>query len=113
MAKIKIKKNDNVMVISGKDSGKKGKILEANPSENTVIVEGVNIVKKHQKPRGAKQQGGIVEVAAPIDASNVLLICSKCGKPSRIGVFVGANGEKSRQCKKCGEIIDVIVKGDK
>ena len=101
-----IKKDDNVMVITGKDKGKSGKVLVALPAENKVIVEGVAIVKKHKKARGQNEPGGIVKQEAAIDASNVKLICKKCGQPTRVGVKVLENGEKVRVCKKCGDTFD-------
>ncbi len=105
-----VRKNDLVMVITGKDKGTKGKIATAFPKTGKVIVEGVNMVTRHQKARNAMQPGGIVKKEAPIDASNVMLICEKCGKPVRVShkvnVTVDANGKKTRTvvrtCKKCG-----------
>lgn len=92
---------DQVVVISGKDKGKKGKITAAFPKTGKVVVEGVNMVTKHQKARNAMQPGGIVKKEAAIDASNVMLICPKCGKPTRVGVSV-KDGKNVRVCKKCG-----------
>ncbi|SHG74574.1 LSU ribosomal protein L24P [Thermosyntropha lipolytica DSM 11003] len=103
---MRIKKGDNVMVITGKDAGKKGKVLKVIPKENRVVVEGVNKVKKHQKPSRAFPQGGILKIEAPLHASNVMLICNKCDKPTRVGAKILDNKEKVRVCKKCGEIID-------
>ena len=109
-----VKTNDMVVVISGKDKGKQGKISAAFPKTGRVTVEGVNMVTKHQKARNAMQPGGIVKKEAAIDASNVMLICPKCGKPTRVShkvnVAVDANGKKNRTmvrvCKKCGADID-------
>ena len=101
-----IKKDDNVMVITGKDKGKKGKVLVALPAENKVIVEGVAIVKKHKKARGQNEPGGIVSQEAAIDASNFKLICKKCGEAVRVGIKVLENGDKVRVCKKCGDTFD-------
>lgn len=104
--KLKVKKGDTVVVITGKDAGHKGKILEVLPVENRVVVEGVNVVKRHTKPTQQMPQGGIVEKEASIHGSNVMVYCSKCGKPSRVGKKVLDNGNKVRFCKKCGEVLD-------
>lgn len=101
-----VKKEDTVMVITGKDKGKKGRVLEAYPRENRVLVEGVNMVKKHSKPSQQNPQGGILTQEAPIHASNVMLIDPKSGKPTRIGYKVLDNGKKVRVAKKSGEVID-------
>jgi len=101
---MKIKKGDTVLIISGKDKGKKAKVLEAFPRQNKIVVEGVNIAKRHRRPRREKEKGQIVEVAAPIDASNVKLVCPKCSQPSRIGYRLTEKG-KYRICKKCGQEI--------
>jgi len=97
---MKIKKNDTVLIISGKDRGKKGKVLKAFPKENKVLVEGVNIVKKHQRPRRQGEKGQIIQLPKPIDVSNVKLICSKCGKATRVGYKI-VGDRKFRICKKC------------
>ena len=97
---------DQVVVISGKDKGKKGKITAAFPKTGKVVVEGVNMVTKHQKARNAMQPGGIVHKEAPIDASNVMLVCPKCKKGVRVGYSVLENGTKVRVCKKCGASIE-------
>ncbi|MBR5137528.1 MAG: 50S ribosomal protein L24 [Clostridia bacterium] len=109
MANNNIKKNDVVIVITGEDKGSKGKVLETNPKTGRVIVEGVNIVKKHKKARSAQQQSGIFEVEASIDASNVMLVCPKCGKPAKVGVVINENGSKSRVCKECKAVIDTYT----
>lgn len=101
-----VKKGDTVMVTTGKDAGKKGKILRVLPRENRVVVEGVNKVKKHQKPSRSLPQGGILKIEAPLNASNVMLICNRCNTPTRVGKKVMENNEKVRTCKKCGETID-------
>jgi len=106
MSKLHVKKGDKVKVIAGKDRGKEGEILKAFPKENRVIVKGVNIVKKHVRPTQENPQGGILEKEAPIHSSNVMLVCGKCGEPSRTGKKVLDNGEKVRYCKKCEEDID-------
>lgn len=102
MAKLHVKKGDKVVVLSGKDKGKQGEILRAKPSEGKVVVEGVAVVKKHTKPSAQNQQGGIIEQEAAIDASNVMVVCPSCGKPSRTGHDVDEKGKKVRVCKKCG-----------
>ena len=109
-----VKSNDQVVVISGKDKGKKGKITAAYPKTGKVVVEGVNMVTKHQKARNAMQPGGIIHKEAPIDASNVMLVCPKCGKAARVSHKVTMveteNGGKKRKmirvCKKCQAEID-------
>ncbi len=101
----KIKREDFVVVIAGKDRGKRGKVLRVIPKKQRVVVEGVNIVKKHQKPT-ANSPGGIIEKPAPIHVSNVMLICPKCGTPTRVGFTFLEDGTKVRKCKKCGEVID-------
>lgn len=102
MAKMHVKKGDKVVVLSGKDKGKEGEILRAKPAEGKVIVEGVAMVKKAVRPSAQNQQGGIIEQEAAIDASNVMLICPSCGKPTRVGHDVNDEGKKVRVCKKCG-----------
>ena len=104
MAKLNIKVGDTVMVITGEDSNKKnntGKVQKVFPETGKIIVEGMNMVKKHQKPRGQGMPGGIIEKEAAIDASNVMVVCPKCGKPTRVGHTV-VDGKKTRACKKCG-----------
>lgn len=101
-----IKKGDTVLVITGKDTGKKGKVLRAVPKANRVVIEGVNRVKKHQKPNRAIPQGGIQKMEMPMNASNVMLLCKKCNKPTRISNKVLENKEKVRICKQCGEVLD-------
>jgi large subunit ribosomal protein L24 len=98
-----VKKDDIVMVISGKDKGKKGKVLQSYPKEGKVIVENVNIVTKHQKPTQQMQQGGIKKQEGSLEASNVLLYCPKCDKGVRTGVKFLSDGSKVRYCKKCNE----------
>ena len=96
-----IRKDDKVVVISGKDKGKEGKVLVANPKAGKVIVEGVSVATKHQKPRKQGEEGGIIKVETPIYAAKVQLVCPKCGKPTRVGHKI-VDGKKSRVCKKCG-----------
>ena len=103
--KMTIKTGDLVYVITGKDKGKQGKVLEVNHETNRVTVDGVNVVKKHQKPRNQQDKGGIISKVAPIDASNVMVVCPSCGKPSRIA-HKEVNGKKVRVCKKCGTSLD-------
>lgn len=101
-----IKKDDTVCVIAGKDKGKKGKVIMALPKENKVIVEGVNVQTKHQKPSRKVQQGGIVHQEGPIDVSNVMIWDSKAKAPTRIGYKISENGKKVRISKKSGEVLD-------
>lgn len=98
---MKIKKGDQVLIISGKDRGRKGKIIKALPRENKVIIEGMNIKKKHIRPKRQGEKGQIAEIPGPISISNIKLICPKCGKPCRIGYRVTEKA-KYRICKKCG-----------
>ncbi len=105
--KIHVKKGDTVYVLAGKDAGSKGKILHVYPSKQQVIVEGVNVSKKHKKPRSRTQQGGIIEQESPIHVSNVMLVCSRCGVPTKIAKEITGNGQKVRKCKKCNEVVDI------
>lgn len=98
-----IKKDDIVMVISGKDKGKKGKVIQSYPKDGKVLVENVNMVTKHQKPTQQVQQGGIISQEGALEASNVLLYCEKCDKGVRTGQKVLNDGKKVRFCKKCNE----------
>ena len=100
-----IKKNDTVVVLSGKDNGKRGKVLSTDPKNGKVVVEGVNLATCHIKPRKAGDEGGIVRKETPIYASKVELVCPKCDKPTRVGHSFLADGTKVRTCKKCGENI--------
>ena len=99
---MKLKSGDNVLIVSGKDRGRKGKIIKALPKEGKIVVEGMNIHKKHRRPRRQNEKGQTVEISAPFNASNVKLICSKCGKAIRVGYRV-TESKKYRICKKCGE----------
>ena len=103
MNKMHVKRGDTVVVIAGKDKGKEGKVVAANPEANKVIVEGVAVAKKHQKARMQGQASAIIEKEMPIDASNVMRVCPKCGKPARVGVKVFEDGSKAKYCKKCNE----------
>lgn len=106
MAKMHIKSGDEVMVITGKDKGKKGKVIEVLPKSGKAIVEGVAFATKHKKPRAAGQPGGILRQEAAIDASNVMNICGKCGKVTRVGRKALEDGQRVRYCKKCGEVFN-------
>ena len=96
-----IKKDDKVIVLSGKDKGKQGKVLSAEPKTGKVIVEGVNVATKHQKPRKQGEEGGIIKVETPLYAAKVQLVCPKCGKATRVAHKI-TDGKKVRVCKKCG-----------
>ena len=101
---MKIKKNDQVLITSGKDKGKKGKVLEVFTSANKVTIENVNLIKKHRRPRRQGEKGQVVQIAKPVHVSNVKLICPKCGEAVRIGYKI-TETEKVRICKKCGQEI--------
>lgn len=106
--KVHVKKGDNVIVLNGKDRGKKGKVLSVLPSKHMVLVEGVNMVTKHVKPKNQYQQGGLVNQESPINADKVMFVCSKCGAPTKVGKKFLDNGSKARVCKKCDEVIDIL-----
>lgn len=106
MMALKIKRGDLVEVISGKDRGKRGKVLRVIPKEKKVIVEGINMVKRHQRPIPQLREGGIIEREAPIYMSKVMVVCPNCDRRTRVGFKILENGDKARYCKKCGEIID-------
>lgn len=101
--KIHVRRKDTVVVISGKDKGKVGEVLAVIPKKGRVLVEGVNIVTKHEKPNRQNMQGGIQKVEAPINSSKVMLYCTKCNKTTRISHKILEDGTKVRVCKKCGE----------
>jgi len=103
---MKIRKNDNVLVIAGKDKGKKGKVRFAYPKDERILVEGINFVKRHTKAMRQVRQAGIIEREAPIHVSDVMLLCSKCNHPTRIGFRFLEDGKKVRICRACGEVID-------
>ncbi|MBU4533903.1 MAG: 50S ribosomal protein L24 [Eubacteriales bacterium] len=105
MAKVNVKTGDQVVVITGKDAGKKGKVIEVFPSTNRVIIEGINVVKRHSRPTRKLPQGGIQEKEAPLHSSNVMLLCNKCHKPTRVSRRVLDDGSRVRACKKCKEIL--------
>jgi len=111
LAKMNIKKGDTVLVTTGKDKGKRGTVSRAMPQVNKVIVEGLNIAKKHVKPQGQTRQGGIIEKAMPLQVSNTMLICTECGEPTRVGHErrpIGADQKVRvvRICKKCHKVIE-------
>ena len=101
--KLHVKKDDTVKIISGDDRGKTGKVLEVSPKEGKIIVEGLNLVKKHVKPRKMGDQGGIVEAESAIYASKVQVVCPSCKKATRVGHTILKDGKKQRVCKHCGE----------
>jgi large subunit ribosomal protein L24 len=104
---IHVKKGDTVVVLSGKDKGKKGKILQVLPQAQKVIVENVNMIKKHTKPNpNMNNQGGIIEKEAAIHSSNVMIVCNRCNKPTRIGGKRLDDKTNARVCKQCGELLD-------
>jgi len=103
---MKIRKNDTVQVMVGKDRGKRGKVRFAYPKKNRVIVEGINFIKKHSRARGQVRQAGIIDLEAPIDVSNVMLLCGKCNRPTRVGFTFLEDRRKVRVCRKCREVID-------
>ena len=104
---INIRKGDNVRVMTGRDAGRQGRVLSVNPRKNTVIVEHANIIKRHTRPNPSKNiKGGIVEKEGPINVSNVMIVCSSCGKHARIGRNVLPDGTKVRACKRCGTTLD-------
>ena len=100
-----VKKGDTIVVLSGKDKGKQGKVLKSDPKGGKVIVEGVNVAMKHRKPRKQGEEGGIVNMETPIYACKVMLVCPKCGKPTRPAFRILDDGSKTRVCRKCGETI--------
>jgi len=104
--KFHVKKGDLVQVMAGKEKGKQGKVLSVFFTKNRLTVENLNIVKRHTRPSQQNQEGGIVEKEAAISASNVMLVCSSCNKPTRTGIRVLEDGNKTRFCKKCNENID-------
>ena len=103
---LSIKKNDTVVVIAGREKGKRGRVLSVYSQKDRLLIEKINVIKKHMKPTRKQTQGGIIEKEASIHMSNVMLICPKCNKPTRIGNSILQDGRKLRVCKKCGEVID-------
>ncbi|MHB8575728.1 MAG: 50S ribosomal protein L24 [Dehalococcoidia bacterium] len=102
----KLKKNDNVTVISGKDRGKQGQVREVRPKDGRAIVTGINMIKKHQKARSQTDPAGIIEREAAIQIANLMVVCKSCGSATRIGIHFRPDGKKSRYCKKCNEDFD-------
>lgn len=103
---MKIRKNDTVLVVAGKDKGKKGKVRSAHPKHERVLVEGVNFIKKHARAIRQVRQAGIIEQEAPIHVSDVMLLCSKCEHPTRVGFHFLEGGKKVRICLVCREVVD-------
>jgi large subunit ribosomal protein L24 len=103
---LSIRKNDTVLVIAGREKGKRGKVLFVLPARQRVIVEHINMVKRHQRPTQKLRQGGIIEREAPLHVSNLMLVCSKCDRATRIGVRVLADDRRARVCRRCGDIAD-------
>ena len=101
-----LKKEDTVVVTTGREKGKKGRVLQVQETKGRVLVEKVNIIKRHMKPNKQNQQGGIIEKEAPVHVSNVMLVCPKCSKPTRIGNMALGDGRKVRVCRKCKEVMD-------
>jgi large subunit ribosomal protein L24 len=106
MPAIQIKKDDEVLVLAGKDRGKRGTVVELLPKQRRVTVDGVNVLKRHRRPSGPGKPSGIIEFNGPIDLSNVMLVCPKCDVATRISKRLLADGTRVRTCKKCGEVID-------
>ncbi|MGK2906204.1 MAG: 50S ribosomal protein L24 [Desulfuromonadales bacterium] len=106
VTKLHVKKDDLVMIIAGKDKGKSGKVLRVMPDKGRVLVESLNLIKRHTRPSRTNNEGGIIEKEAPIALSNVQLLCQGCNKPARTGIRVLEDGSKSRFCKKCNEIVN-------
>jgi len=92
--------------MTGDSKGKRGRVLSVDSSKSRIVIEGINVVKKHMKPSKKFQQGGIIEREAPVSLSNVMLVCGKCDKPTRVGNLLLENGKKIRSCRKCGEVIE-------
>ena len=103
---MKIRKNDTIIVVAGKDKGKKGKVRRVFLNEDKVVVEGLNMIRRHSRAQRAARQAGIIELEAPIHVSNVMFLCDKCGKPTRIGFHILAEGNKVRICNSCKEVIE-------
>ena len=103
---MQIKKNDNVMVVSGKEKGKRGRVIAVYPATNRLLIEKLNMIKRHTRPNQQMRQGGIVEKESPISASNVKIICTKCDKPTSVSRHEQGEGSRVRVCKNCNEAID-------
>ena len=106
MRSVHVRRGDTVAVIAGKERGKRGKVLRVLVADGRVLIEHVNMIKKHQRPTQKLRQGGIIERDGPLALSNVLLVCGRCDKPVRTGIKVLADGRKLRVCKQCGEPVD-------
>ena len=106
MANMKIKKGDTVVILTGKENGKTGEVLECFPKENKVTVKNLNMIVKHKKPRSAQDKGGIVKLEGKIEVSNVMVICPSCNKATRVSMEMTSD-KKVRKCKKCGAVLDV------
>ena len=103
---MKIRKDDTILVIAGKDKGKRGKVRSAYPKDERLLVEGINFIKRHTRARGQARQAGIIELEAPIHVSNVMLLCNRCNRPTRVGFRSLGDGSKVRICRSCREVID-------
>jgi large subunit ribosomal protein L24 len=103
---MKIRKDDTVLVIAGKDRGKKGKVRFAYPRDKKLIIEGINFIKKHSKAKGGARQAGIIDIEEPMHVSKVMYICGKCNKPSRLGSRMLEDGRSVRYCRNCNEVVD-------
>ena len=103
---MQIRKNDSVMIIAGRERGKTGKVLRVIPEQDAAIIERVNLIKRHTRPKGPQQPGGIVEKEASLHISNLMIMCDKCNAPVRIGQKILADGNKIRICRRCGEALD-------
>lgn len=103
---MKIRKNDTVLVIAGKDKGKKGKVRFAYPADERILIEGINMIKRHTRARKDVRQAGIIEREATVHVSDVMLLCSRCNNPARVGYRILEDGKKVRTCHSCGEVID-------
>ena len=106
MQQVHVRRGDTVAVIAGRERGKRGKVLRVLPVDGRVLVEKLNMMKKHQRPTQKLRQGGIIERESPLALSNVLVVCSRCDKPSRSGIKVLGDGRKVRVCKRCGATLD-------
>jgi large subunit ribosomal protein L24 len=102
----KIRNNDTVQILAGKDKGKRGKVRLVLPRDDRVVVDGINMNKRHAKARGGARQGGIIDIEAPLHISNVMLVCGKCSRTTRAGTHYLADGKKARKCRRCGEVIE-------
>ena len=101
-----IRKNDTVIVDAGDEKGKKGRVIAISGGGSRIVIENVNMIKKHMKPNKQYSQGGIIEKEAPVHRSNIMLVCPKCDKPTKVGNKILENGKKIRECRKCGEVIE-------